>query len=212
MGPADKLMKRRYAAPIAAAALILVSLGQLDAQEPVAPRSVPGSAFYPVVLPSATPTPTIAPVVDTVVGPVLPPAGGRRESTQQPTVRPRVSSKLPSSPASRTSIKGLATWYCKAGRSVCHHKYPDKRGPDLYAAAGSEIRIGDWRGRTVRVCRSDGLPVLNPKTRQFVDCLPIKLVDWCACKGNRIIDLYWDAFDAMNRRGETGGVKVTVAW
>ncbi len=72
---------------------------------------------------------------------------------------------------------------------------------DFYAAAGSEIRIGDWRGRRVGVCRTDGRK-----------CIVVTLVDWCACKGNRIIDLYWDSFDALNVNGETGGISVRVLW
>jgi len=85
---------------------------------------------------------------------------------------------------------------------VCHHRYPDRIGlHDPYAAAGSEIRVGDWRGRRVAVCRTDGRK-----------CIVVTLVDWCACKGNRIIDLYYDAFDALNVRGETGGIRVKVRW
>ena len=51
----------------------------------------------------------------------------------------------------------------------------------MYAAAGAEIRKGDWRGRTVTVCAGE-------------DCIRVTLIDWCACEGNRVIDLYGDAF------------------
>lgn len=51
------------------------------------------------------------------------------------------------------------------------------------AAAGSELRR--WLGERVTVCRS--IPGKDP-------CVRVRLVDTCACKGRRIIDLYAVAF------------------
>ena len=78
--------------------------------------------------------------------------------------------------------------------SPCH--YAQSGG--MYAAAGAEIRKGDWRGRTVTVCAGD-------------DCIRVTLIDWCACEGNRVIDLYGDAFQQLAPLGE-GVIPVTVRW
>jgi len=88
--------------------------------------------------------------------------------------------KTPEHPLINSHVKkvsGKATWYCVPGVSVCHRNYAN----GMYAAAGSELRKGNWRGSKVRVCTS---------TR----CVVVTLVDWCACKGDRIIDLYGMAF------------------
>ena len=69
--------------------------------------------------------------------------------------------------ASSIVVGGTATWY---------------RAPAGTAAAGSELRqaIGPgWRGTRVRVCRRS-----NPDR-----CTRVTLTDWCACRGERIIDL-----------------------
>lgn len=64
---------------------------------------------------------------------------------------------------SRTAA-GTATWYrWRQGQAAA--------GPGLRAALGR-----GWRGKTVRVV-SGGRSVV------------VTLTDWCACKGNRIIDL-----------------------
>jgi hypothetical protein len=93
------------------------------------------------------------------------------------------------------SLRGLASWYCRAGSSPCHYQYPDTGGFDAYAAAGPRLRAaigGNWRGRIVSV-----------------NGIRVKLVDWCQCyKGQRhekVIDLYYDVF---RRAGGT----VTIRW
>jgi rare lipoprotein A (peptidoglycan hydrolase) len=91
-------------------------------------------------------------------------------------------------------VKGVATWYCLPGVSSCTSGY---RG-GLYAAAGSELRIGNWRGRMVKVCGNG-------------NCVVVKLIDWCACGGSRIIDLYHDAFSRLASPSR-GGIGVTVSW
>ena len=89
---------------------------------------------------------------------------------------------------------GSATWYCKSGTSACAAGYPG----GMYAAAGPELRVGAWRGRVVRVCGSGA-------------CILVKLIDWCACGGSHIIDLYSDAFRRLSPLS-SGAVKVTVSW
>jgi rare lipoprotein A (peptidoglycan hydrolase) len=39
----------------------------------------------------------------------------------------------------------------------------------------------------------------------------VQLIDWCACKGERVIDLYGDAFRRLAPLG-TGVIKVKVSW
>jgi rare lipoprotein A (peptidoglycan hydrolase) len=92
------------------------------------------------------------------------------------------------------SATGAATWYCKTGVSACHHSYPG----GLYAAAGPELRVGNWRGRRVRVCGNG-------------NCVNVTLIDWCACGGNHIIDLYSDAFRHLAPLS-AGAVHVKVSW
>lgn len=92
------------------------------------------------------------------------------------------------------SATGSATWYCKTGVSACHHSYPG----GLYAAAGPELRVGNWRGRHVRVCGNG-------------HCVNVTLIDWCACGGNHIIDLYSDAFTRLAPLS-AGAVHVKVSW
>ena len=53
----------------------------------------------------------------------------------------------------------------------------------MFAAAGSELRHGNWRGSRVRVCASK--------------CVVVTLIDACWCRGNRIIDLYSQAFSKL---------------
>jgi hypothetical protein len=89
---------------------------------------------------------------------------------------------------------GTATWYCKPGVSVCHDAYPG----GMYAAAGPKLRVGNWRGRVVRVCGNGR-------------CINVKLIDWCACGGGRVIDLYSDAFRRLAPLS-SGTVRVTVSW
>lgn len=96
---------------------------------------------------------------------------------ESPTPRPGV------------ALSGAASWYCKAGRSVCHHAYPDTAGTDLYAAACGRLRgeFTDWRGRTVTV---------GYRGRE----VKVVLIDWCG-HPDRMLDLYWDAANALGITG-----------
>lgn len=94
-------------------------------------------------------------------------------------------------------LSGTATWYCLAGRSPCTRGYPG----GLYAAAGPALRaaLGDWRGRNVTITASDGNRV------------SVTLIDWCACPGGRVIDLYGEAFLRLAPLSR-GVLRVTVTW
>src|SRR3954447_5259019 len=91
-------------------------------------------------------------------------------------------------------VSGRASWFCKPGVSACTSGY----NGGMYAAAGAEIRIGNWRGRVVTVCGNG-------------HCIRVKLIDWCACGGSRIIDLYNDAFSRL-ASPSVGTLAVTISW
>jgi hypothetical protein len=112
----------------------------------------------------------------------------------RPKPRPKPATAAVPSIGSGHRVGGLATWFCLPGVSACTSGHQG----GLYAAAGSEIRIGNWRGRTVKVCGNG-------------NCVYVKLIDWCACGGSRIIDLYHDAFSRL-ASPSSGTLRVTVSW
>jgi hypothetical protein len=119
----------------------------------------------------------------------------QREAYGQPDVQPETDARAQSKlPPTKLRARGTATWYCEDGVSPCHYA----KSGGMYAAAGSEIRVGDWRGRTVTVCAGD-------------ECIRVTLIDWCACAGDRVIDLYGDAFRKLAPLGE-GVIPVTIRW
>jgi hypothetical protein len=116
---------------------------------------------------------------------------GSRATPNQPV---RVDSIVKPPPKPKHVRRGTATWYCRPGISECHYGYSG----GLYAAAGSELRVGDWRGRTVLACAGGR-------------CVRVKLIDWCACEGARVIDLYSDAYRRLAPLS-TGTVRIAVYW
>ena len=153
--------------------------------------------FLPV-LPSVTAAPTERP--QTVAEPrtaemFAPPVSEPRRAVPQPTAqRNTVASGGDVAPTGAARVRGTATWYCVPGVSRCHHAYSG----GMYAAAGAELRIGKWRGRKVTVCQGD-------------QCVRVTLIDWCACAGDRVIDLYGDAFRRLAPLS-AGRIRVTVRW
>jgi hypothetical protein len=122
--------------------------------------------------------------------------GGGRSPFFRPVLESReaaakVEAKLP---PTRLRARGDATWYCVPGVSECHRAHAG----GMYAAAGPALRVGDWRGRRVTVCQGD-------------DCVRVTLIDWCACAGDRVIDLYGDAFQRLAPLS-TGVLQVSVRW
>jgi hypothetical protein len=97
-------------------------------------------------------------------------------------------------PDTATVVEGKASWYCGAG-SRCTRGYP---ASGLYAAAGSALRVGDWRGRTVTV-------------RSGSRSVQVKLIDWCFCGGGRVIDLYRSVFSRLGSPSR-GVLPVQVSW
>ncbi len=94
-----------------------------------------------------------------------------------------------------SSVRGTASWYCKAGVSICHHSYPPG---SMVAAACGKLRRAmgpTWRGDRVTV--SSGGHAVS-----------VKLVDWCGSR-TKLIDLYWEP---MRRLGGSGTLPVVVRW
>lgn len=196
-------------AAVLALALVPLLLGATTtatAQAPSSPARLSPIAFTAIDPPSLTleansslrPAARDVPLAatsDITLSGVLSPAEAEaslsRPDAAQPAPSVRTRSKAP---PGRIRARGAATWYCVPGVSACHRDY----GGGLYAAAGAELRVGDWRGRKVSVCIGD-------------DCVRVTLVDWCACPGDRVIDLYGDAFRRLAPLG-TGILRVSVRW
>ncbi|MFL5680292.1 MAG: RlpA-like double-psi beta-barrel domain-containing protein [Chloroflexota bacterium] len=122
------------------------------------------------------------------------PAHAAPTHTKTVIVKAPTSSGSSSSSGGSHRVSGRASWFCKPGTSACTSGY----NGGMYAAAGSEIRIGNWRGRVVTVCGNG-------------HCIRVKLIDWCACAGSRIIDLYNDAFSRL-ASPSVGTLAVTISW
>jgi hypothetical protein len=88
------------------------------------------------------------------------------------------------SPASDAPLSGVATWYS-------WHRHEAAAGPRLRAWLGK-----GWRHTRVVVCAKA--------------CVVVRLTDWCACKGERIVDLDSRSFRALAPLSQ-GIVRVTVS-
>jgi hypothetical protein len=178
-------------------------------RQPVPIESIDPTAFTVIVpaepsgsaAPADAPAPPIsdfrdeASLLSRVVTDV--PGAPVRVARPRPKPRPKpatVATTAVTSVGSGHRVSGTATWFCLPGVSACTSGHQG----GLYAAAGSEIRIGNWRGRTVKVCGNG-------------NCVYVKLIDWCACGGARIIDLYHDAFSRL-ASPSSGTLRVTVSW
>lgn len=200
---------RRMAAVLALALvpLLLGATTTATAQAPSSPTRLSPIAFRAIDPSAITGRTTTAPqppasiheplaaTSDITLSGVLSPAQAEATLSRPDAAQPEPSVRTQSkAPPGRIRARGAATWYCVAGVSACHRDY----GGGLYAAAGAELRVGDWRGRKVTVCAAGG-------------CVRVTLVDWCACPGDRIIDLYGDAFRRLAPLG-TGILRVSVRW
>lgn len=153
------------------------------AWRPVAPHG--GFAAY---IPVSTPTPTV------IVEQRAPTAGPSRPVVPVPT-SPVIEVGPTKTTAVSRSLTGLASWYCKAGVSICHYRYPPG---SMVAAACGKLRAAmgpNWRGKTVTV--------QGPRSS-----VRVQLVDWCG-SASKTIDLYWEP---MRRLGGTGVLPVTIRW
>ena len=97
-----------------------------------------------------------------------------------------VSVARPVAPAAGPTLAGTATWY--------------GTGPGAgHAAAGPGLRSylgADWRGTRVQVCAG-------------AQCVSVRVTDWCACPGKRVIDLSDEDFSRLASLSR-GVINVTV--
>lgn len=189
----------RVVAPLVVSAFLAIAIAAVSASgaERSAPRSIPDSAFGPVVLlPGASvpgaPGPIRTPDLNAIRDPWLASAPPDRA---QPALPGTDAVVVPIVMATTHRISGTASWYCRSGSSPCTSGYADDGGYDAYAAAGPRLRaaIGSsWRGKVV-----------------LVDGLRVKLVDWCQCfqgePNEKLLDLYYDVFART-------GSGVTIRW
>jgi hypothetical protein len=153
-------------------------------------------------LPSPPPSsevrvPGMAEVRDQPIGLWPLPSVRVRPSGDVPAVKPKAASvrPVPRVDGSMGSARGLASYYCRAGVSICTHGYPPG---SMVAAACGKLRAAmgsHWRGRVVTV-------------RAGSRSVRITLVDWCGST-SKLIDLYWEP---MRRLGGTGVLPVVVSW
>jgi hypothetical protein len=168
--------------------------------QPSEPTPIPESAFQRVVVPPLGGTDVPAPAVEDR-GTELANPGALSEFDElrelqlatpppkraQPNVDPAspvVVAIPPPAPKFTHTLRGYASYYCRAGSSPCTVNYPDTGGVQAYAAAGPDLRAAlgsDWRGSVV-----------------YVDGIRVKLIDWCQCysgeSNEKLLDLYYDVF------------------
>jgi len=177
-----------FALPLSVGLVFLTSFG-LNARETAQYEPTSAQKFISVELKVAPKKPI--PVIRETQ-PTYPPSERPRSSRNTPSVSPVAVVKPTSAntvPINGKAVRGKATYYC------CTTGYAPGA---MVAAAGSELRIGKWRGRVVTVSYQGR-------------SIQVKLVDWCGCKGSRIIDLQPEAFAALAplSRGVLTGIKVT---
>ena len=197
-------------ATIIAAALVIDALvGALASRSSLQQTGAP-----PVVIPTAEAIPVASPSSGTdVAGTTGAPAPSGADGAPPRAVRSIENpAGQPAAPVQRrraaavkvASVTGTATYYCRPPTSRCTRGYPadECREPAwrCYAAAGPELRamLGDWRGQSVVVTdRATGASIT------------VRLIDWCACATDHVIDLYWSALQAL-RPGAQWGAQVVV--
>lgn len=120
-----------------------------------------------------------------------------RDEPEKPWGRTVVAEPTPTA-KQKSSLRGKASWYCKAGVSACHAAHPPG---SMVAAACTDLRaaIGPhWRGKVVTVSNRRGVAIT------------VTLVDWCAST-DKLIDLYAAAFSAVAPLYR-GVSRVEVSW
>jgi rare lipoprotein A (peptidoglycan hydrolase) len=169
---------------VVTAVIILVSSVQPS-------KATPPTSYRPVDADEFVPVTTGAPaIVDLFASTPRPP----RPRVSVPVVRPKTVSN-PQVSRGGSSITGKASWYCKAGVSICHHGYPPG---SMVAAACAKLRTAmgpNWRGKTV---------IVSTSSRSVI----VTLVDRCG-SSDKLIDLY---NAVMVKLGGTGVLQVTVRW
>lgn len=203
---------------ILASILLFLAPGIIGSREPSINQPISNELFQKVILPKEA----MALKIDVIVEPdaAVYPSSRPHIIVVQPTAAIQTPKPPPVKVGSSHSVSGKPSWYCNkydggsngpdAVSSICRVGYPDRSGvADYFAAAGPALRtaIGGiessraYVGKTVRVCNGTN------------NCVNVKLVDWCQCHykkvGEKVIDLYKDAWDAIVGNGMG---KVTITW
>jgi hypothetical protein len=191
---------------LAAICTLTVTTGSM-ARPPATPASLDPDAFQAVAVADSLAGTTLRPRTIDAGTSVAPAQIGDFQDEGGRTFEPRANPKQPARaesvvkatprptppPNPTHNVSGRAAWYCQNG-SGCPAGYSG----GLYAAAGAALRVGNWRGRTVTVCGAG-------------NCVNVTLVDWCACGGDRVIDLFGDAYRRVAPLS-SGTVAVRVTW
>jgi hypothetical protein len=178
---------------LTAGVVLLVGCGQVYAR-PTPSYNAPQGPFIPFVVSMPTAAPTASPRASET--PTATPAAMPSPSAT-PRPRPpqitRATHRSTASPRTSHSVSGVATWYCWPNghpASVCTHGYP---ASGAYAAAGPELRAAlgpHYKGKMV-----------------WVNGVTVRLVDFCACGGNHVIDVYHSTWITIPNPS-----RVTVRW
>jgi len=170
---------------IAAGLLSLLLVSQVASVGPSTIQPIASELFSPVVIPSIVDAfPTYAPAPRPV--PNVPKPTPKIKEKPQPTKTPVILNH---------TLYGVASWYCLPGVSVCTYTHPSG---GYYAAIRRDLL--ELRGKRVLVCV------------QGTDrCVRVTLID-CNCGVNaNLIDLYYDAFNAISDPS-LGRIKVVLKW
>jgi len=93
-------------------------------------------------------------------------------------------------------LVGTASWYCDPPQGYYRCTIGHRSG--YYAAIRKDLL--ELKGRTILVCRG-------------TKCIPVKIIDCNCAKGANLIDLYADAFRALNDGSTSRGtMTVTIKW
>lgn len=187
--------KRPYRLAVTLAVGALVGLiGTVEADQPTVSTPIPATEFRALVLADlrtgprstaaardrSTPPPSPALIVLDQPWPEAQPPQPSRAPLRIPP--PKLRSEPLHPPKSHAphrgsidgAVHGVATWYCwPAYPSRCTVGYPSN---GAYAAAGPELRRafhGHYKGKVV-----------------YVNGVRVTLIDFCACGGNHVIDVY----------------------
>lgn len=170
-----------------------------------------GLLGLPVPLPSQSAQNATGQPLSTRVAVVTPAPTARPSVAPAPTATPTLAPTAAPTPS--WSGTGSASWYCNADPargpiSRCTAGFPDLPtttladgtivGVELLAAAGPELRTGNWRGRVVTVFGPVGFSV-------------VELVDFCACSQG-LIDVYADVFAIVCGPLSHGRCEVSISW
>jgi len=168
--------------------LVLLVAGTSLSRAPSVAKPIPQELFSPVIL--------LPPkIVDNFPSATKAPRTKPKVNKPNPVVVPKETPKPqpPQQVFTGNTISGIASWYCHTGVSRCTIGHPG----GYYAAIRRDLL--ELRGKRVLVCAGKG------------NCVRVTIID-CNCGENaNLIDLYWDAFNAISDPS-LGRIKVTLKW